>query len=62
MLCFRQKGKYYQDITLKCEEINYLLEKHNIHYIDYCSIDTEGAEYKIIKSINFDKINKWLFR
>ena len=40
--------------------INHLLKKnHAPKTIDYMSIDTEGSEYDIIKSINF---NKWKIR
>ena len=38
-----------------------ILEKHNILDIDYCSIDTEGSEFNIIKSIDFDKVNIKIF-
>lgn len=34
-----------------------ILDKDNIDHIDYLSIDTEGSEEKILKGINFDKIN-----
>lgn len=50
-------GERYEDITIKCQDINSLLEKHNISHIDYCSIDTEGAEFQIVTSIDFDKID-----
>jgi FkbM family methyltransferase len=30
--------------------------EHNISVIDYLSIDVEGAEFSVIKSINFDKV------
>jgi hypothetical protein len=29
---------------------------HNISHIHYLSIDVEGAEFEVIKSINFDKV------
>ncbi len=32
-----------------------ILDEHNIQKIDFCSIDTEGSEFNIIKSIDFDK-------
>jgi FkbM family methyltransferase len=49
-------GDSYSDISVKCENINYILENHKIYNIDYCSIDTEGADWEIIKSIDFEKI------
>lgn len=48
-------GGSYVDIDVKCMNINSILEENNISKIDFLSIDTEGAEYKIIKSIDFDK-------
>jgi FkbM family methyltransferase len=36
--------------------IESICEEHNIPVIDYLSIDVEGAEFSVIKSINFDKV------
>jgi hypothetical protein len=33
-----------------------LIKKYNINYIDYLSLDTEGAELAILKTIDFNKI------
>jgi FkbM family methyltransferase len=44
---------YYLDI--KTCRLNYLLDKHNLTNIDYMSIDVEGNEEKIVKSIDFSK-------
>jgi len=38
-----------------------ILDEHQIHEIDYCSIDTEGSEFNIVKSIDFDKTNIKIF-
>ena len=37
------------------------MDEHNILEIDFCSIDTEGSEFNIIQSINFDKTNIKVF-
>jgi len=37
--------------------LNNLLKNHSFSNIDYLSIDTEGGEFDILKSINFDDIN-----
>lgn len=50
--------KYEGKFTIISSEVyalQYLLEKHNILKIDYCSIDTEGSELKILESIDFEK-------
>ena len=39
--------------TIKLETI---FDKYNIKNINYLSIDVEGGEFEVIKSINFDKI------
>lgn len=38
-----------------------ILEQHGVLEIDYCSIDTEGTEYNIVKSIDFEKTKIKLF-
>jgi hypothetical protein len=32
------------------------VDEYNIKHINYLSIDVEGAEFDVIKSINFDKL------
>jgi FkbM family methyltransferase len=49
-------GKSIEIIEVQTITINKLLEKHNIKIIDYLSIDTEGSEYKILETIDFNKI------
>ncbi len=44
-------------IEVGAYKLNTLLEKYNINSIDYLNIDVEGAEYKVISSINFEKYN-----
>lgn len=49
-------GGSFKDIQVQCRNINDILAESDIQVIDYCSIDTEGVELQIVKSINFDKI------
>ncbi len=44
-------------ITVKTELLNNLLGKHHINEIDFCTIDTEGGEYDILKTIDFNTYN-----
>lgn len=44
-------------IKVKTEMLNNLLDKHNANEIDFCTIDIEGGEYDILKTIDFNKYN-----
>ena len=46
----------FEDIKVESRNLNAILKSDNIKHIDYLSIDTEGAESKIIKSIDLDEI------
>lgn len=50
-------GGSYEDIAIKCKTIESILLKYDITKIDYCSIDTEGAELQIIKSIDLNRFS-----
>jgi FkbM family methyltransferase len=47
------KTEYIKVQTRKLETV---LNEHNIKHINYLSIDVEGAEFAVIKSINFDNV------
>lgn len=49
------ENKGNETIKVKTELLTNLLDKHGISEIDFCTIDTEGGEFDIIKSIDFDK-------
>ena len=51
------KGKDSQKHVFKVQTrpLQKLLDEHGVTYIDYCSIDVEGAEMEVLKSIDFDK-------
>jgi FkbM family methyltransferase len=51
----KEHGGYYTDLKIQTHKINKLLEKYQLYAIDFCSIDVEGAEYGIVKSLDFDK-------
>jgi FkbM family methyltransferase len=48
------KGGFFKDIQVTCYNLNDLLYKYNIKNIDYLSIDVEGLELKILRSIDFN--------
>jgi FkbM family methyltransferase len=52
-----KNGGVKKEIDVKCYLLNDILEKNNFYNIDLCSIDTEGNEYNIIKTIDFNRFN-----
>jgi FkbM family methyltransferase len=48
-------NKGYDMVEVETINFNDLLDTHNIHNIDLCSIDTEGGEFEIVESIDFSK-------
>ncbi|MDR3645998.1 MAG: FkbM family methyltransferase [Candidatus Babeliales bacterium] len=51
-----EKGGSREVVKVKTYNFNDLCKQNNITHIDYLSIDTEGSEESIIRSINFDEI------
>lgn len=51
----RAYGGAINTIKVPVKTLQSILDEHNTHNIDFCSIDTEGSEFNIIKSIDFDK-------
>jgi len=50
-------GGSYDVIKVPVFKLETILNKHNIKDIDFCSIDVEGNELNVLKSVNFDNIN-----
>jgi len=42
-------------ITVPTDLLNNVLDKNNIYNIDFCTIDTEGSEFEILKALDFEK-------
>jgi FkbM family methyltransferase len=43
-------------IKVETKKLETILHEYDISHINYLSIDVEGAEFEVIKSINFDKV------
>ena len=43
-------------IKVATRRLDSILNEHQIDYVDYISIDVEGAEISVLKSINFDAV------
>jgi FkbM family methyltransferase len=51
-----QMGGTTQVVTVQTKKIETICDELAISHINYLSIDVEGAEFDVIKSINFDKV------
>ena len=45
----------YELIQVPTIPLSALLEKHAIYHVDFCTVDTEGSEFQVLKSIDFDR-------
>lgn len=50
------KGSTSSVINVDTKKVETICDENNIKHINYLSIDVEGAEFEVIKSINFDKV------
>jgi FkbM family methyltransferase len=48
----KSKKNFYKVKTIPLQK---LFDIHGLDYIDYCSIDVEGAEFQVLNSIDFKK-------
>ena len=51
-----QMGSTTEIIQIQTKKLETIFDEHNIKHVHYLSIDVEGAEFSVIKSINFDKV------
>lgn len=51
-----QTGSTTEIIIVNTTRFETICDENNIKHINYLSIDVEGAEFDVIKSINFDKV------
>lgn len=52
----KSNGGYSELIQVNTKRLETILDENNIKHINYLSIDVEGAEFSVIKSINFNKV------
>ncbi len=53
----KQDGGSFEIIPVRCYNINKLLLDNNITHVDYLSLDIEGGELEVLKSIDYSKID-----
>ena len=51
-----QMGASTEVIKVNTKKLETIFDENHISHINYLSIDVEGAEFEVIKSINFDKV------
>jgi len=49
-------GGHFNVITVPTKKLEDICDEYNVKHVHYLSIDVEGAEFEVIKSINFDKV------
>jgi FkbM family methyltransferase len=49
-------GGKIEEISIRCFTVDELLNAHNIRHVHYLSMDVEGSELSILRSIDFDRI------
>ena len=56
-----KSGGSIETIEIDVLPLNSILTDNNIYDVDFCSIDTEGSEFEILKAINFEEFNIRIF-
>jgi len=51
-----QMSSITEVIKVNTKKLETIFDENNISRVNYLSIDVEGAEFEVIKSINFDKV------
>lgn len=54
-------GGEAKNITVQTKKLQTVLDEVGVTEVDYCSIDTEGSELKVLKSLDFDRTNVKIF-
>jgi len=54
-------GGKINTIKVPVKKLQTILDENNMFEIDFCSIDTEGSEFSIVQSIDFNKTNVKVF-
>ena len=49
-------GSTTEIIKVETQQLKTIFEENYITHVNYLSIDVEGAEFEVIKSIDFDKV------
>lgn len=50
------KGGKTEIVSVKTRRLESIFDEYAITYVNYLSVDVEGAEYDVLKSIDYDKV------
>lgn len=50
-----RSGGTLETLEIEVDSLNNILNRYQITHIDFCSIDTEGSEYEILKALDYNK-------
>ena len=50
-------GEHTRELQVTCSTFDELMEQSGLQHIDYLSIDTEGGELDLLKTINFERFS-----
>jgi len=51
----KKDGGTWEKIKVPTFRLDTILDKHNLKFVDYCSIDVEGFEINVVRSIDWNK-------
>ena len=51
-----EKSATTQIVKVNTKRLETIFDEQGVSHINYLSIDVEGAEFEVLKSINFDKV------
>lgn len=51
-----ERGSTTEIIRVPTRRLESILEENNVTHINYLSVDVEGAEFEVIKSLNYEKV------
>lgn len=57
----KENGGTVKKNKVKCYKLNEIFEKNNVEHVDYFSMDVEGSELAILKTLDFDKFSFGVF-
>ena len=48
-------AEYVDRADVECISFNALMERHEVDHVDFLNIDTEGCDWEVLRSVDFDR-------